>query len=193
MADRAESYGDRLLQYVGWAWPSASGWLRGRPAEPDLPSRTCGECGAVSQMGWLAVDLARAGRPGHCNDIPDAIQAGGGARSSDRRPAALSPRATCALLRRPGRLTERRRTHPARPGSTSRVRRTCLLSSVRSSADISHHTLYVCHRGSRGPCLRRRLDGAMSIRGARSLWTHRGHHEPGHDSRGCGVEGCSGL
>ena len=139
-------------------------------------------------MEWLSANSDDASLSASPVDITKAIQHGGARHNRRARPSSLTPAVYDRTLHRPGKLAERRRTHPERPGSFSRTRRTCLLSSTRSAADFSHHTLYALPKAPFWASWRRRTDGKVPSDGPLELWTHSTHHEPKPDSRGGGVE-----
>ena len=139
-------------------------------------------------MEWLSANSDDASLSASPVDITKAIQHGGARHNRRARPSSLTPAVYDRTLHRPGKLAERRRMHPERPGSFSRTRRTCLLSSTRSAADFSHHTLYALPKAPFWASWRRRTDGKVPSDGPLELWTHSTHHEPMPDSRGGGVE-----
>jgi len=139
-------------------------------------------------MEWLSANSDDASLSASPVDITKAIQHGGARHNRRARPSSLTPAVYDRTLHRPGKLAERRRTHPERPGSFSRTRRTCLLSSTRSAADFSHHTLYALPKAPFWASWRRRTDGKVPSDGPLELWAHSSHHEPTPDSWGGGVE-----
>ena len=143
-------------------------------------------------MEWLSANSDDASLSASPVDITKAIQHGGARHNRRARPSSLTPAVYDRTLHRPGKLAERRRTHPERPGSFSRTRRTCLLSSTRSAADFSHHTLYALPKAPFWASWRRRTDGKVPSDGPLELWTHSNHHEAEPDSRGGGVEALRG-